>query len=202
MALAGGKPVTDRGTATPTPTLTFTPSPTPKPTVTPTIAPTPTSTPTPTPSPQASVLQPQGVIIQVNGGDGDLEGELFMNPSYMVSTLEEDDTIVVGDRFYLELFVYDPQVGRTDGAGINRVEFEFNCPNEEQFRRIERTPRYCSFGGGEPDCNVLVLRSGEMFPGTNCEIVNNYYSVNITAYPNDRSREPGNWVFNIRPEIP
>jgi hypothetical protein len=218
MTLAGGEAITASVTPTPTqtsivtPTNTLTPAATLAPTSAPTLTPLPTATPTPLPTlppsptaiptPQPSVLQPRGVIIQVNGGDGDLVGELFMNPSYMISALEEDDTIVVRDRFYLELFVFDPRVGRWDGAGIDRVEFEFSCPNGEGFRHVERTPRYCSFGGGEPNCSVLRLRTGEMFPGTSCEIVNDYYSVNITAYPVNDHLEEGNWNFNIRPELP
>ncbi len=203
MTLATGAVITPSVTVTPTQTSIPTPAntSTPVPTPTRTATSTPTPAPTATRSPQPSVLQPQGVIIQVNGGDGDLVGEIFMNPTYMISAMEEDDTIVVGDRFYLELFVFDPRVGRWDGAGIDRVVFDFSCPNGEAFRHIERTPRYCSFGGGEPNCSVLRLRAGDRFPGTSCEIVNDYYSVNITAYPTNDRLEEGNWNFYIRPEI-
>jgi hypothetical protein len=148
------------------------------------------------------VLDPQGIVIQVNGGDGDLMGEIFMNPSYMVSAFEEDDTIVVGDRFYLELFVFDIREGLFNGAGIDHVEFIFDCPNGEQYIRIERSPRYCSFSDEGGSCYTLRLRSGDMFPGSRCEIVNDYYSVNVTAYPSNPQLTPGNWNFYIRPEIP
>jgi hypothetical protein len=202
--------------ATPTPTFTPTPLPSPAPTSTPLATPTPvptatpaptatplpTATPTPLPTPTLSVLRPQGVLVQVPGGAGDMEGEIFVNPEHVVSIFEEDDTIVVRDRFYLELYVYDPQVGYNDGDGIDRVVFEFSCPNGEHYERVERMPRYCSFGGGEPNCSVLRIRSGESFPDSHCLIENDYYFVTVTAYPVNQHREPGNWVFSIRPDIP
>jgi hypothetical protein len=206
--VASGASIRDRGAFTlamnnvgdqpATATPTFTPSPT----LTPSPTPLPTPTQTPTPAAQASALLPQGVVVQVNGGDGDLMGEILMNPSYMISAMEDDDTIVVRDNFYLELFVLDLNSGFFDGAGIDHVEFVFDCPNGEQFVHVERQPRFCSFGDDGGSCNVLRLRSGEMFPGSSCEIVNDFYSVNITAYPTNPDLTPGNWNFNIRPEIP
>lgn len=190
FVLSAGAPEAEIATATPTPTRT------------PTATPTPLPTFTPTPAPQASALDPTGIVIQVNGGDGDMLGEIFLNPNNMVSAFEESDTIVVSDRFYLELFVLDPQAGFYYGAGIDRVEFVFDCPNGEQYVRVERTPRYCSFSDEGGACYTLRLQTGDYFPGSQCEIVNDYYSVNITAYPTNRDRQPGNWNFYIRPEIP
>ena len=75
--IAAGENVRDRGDfaltmlgADETPP-TATPTNTPTPTLTPTPTNTPTPTSTPTPAPQASASQPQGVPIQVNGGDGE-----------------------------------------------------------------------------------------------------------------------------------
>jgi hypothetical protein len=212
LLVAAGENVRDRGEFSltmlgvgeqpPTPTPTRTPPPTATPTAIPTATPTPIPTNTPTPAPQPSVLNPQGIVIQVNGGDGDLMGEIFMNPSYMISAFEEDDTLVVRDRFYLELFVFDIREGLFNGAGIDHVEFIFECPNGEQYVRIERSPRYCSFSDSGGSCNVLRLQSGTFFPGSACEITNDFYYVNVNAYPSNPELTPGNWNFTIRPEIP
>jgi hypothetical protein len=129
-------------------------------------------------------------------------GEIFVNPNYMVSIFEEDDTLVVGERFYLELFVFDIREGLYNGAGIDYVEFVFECPNSEEYVRREESPRYCSFSDEGGSCFVARLQSGQFFPGSSCEVENDFYYVDITAYPTNPDLQPGNWNFTIRPEIP
>jgi hypothetical protein len=147
-------------------------------------------------------LKPQGVIVQVNGGSGDLQGDIYMNPSYLMDERDEDGTLVVRNRLFFELFVFDPEVGEFDGAGIDRVEFEIFCPNGEYFAHTEVNPRYCSFGGGDPNCSVVRLRWGDTLPGTSCAIEDDIYFVSIVARPSDPDREAGNWNFSFRPELP
>jgi hypothetical protein len=45
------------------------------------------------------------------------------------------------------------------------------------------------------------MRAGEYFPNSSCQVVNDYYYVNVTAYPTNPDLTPGNWNFSIRPEI-
>ena len=179
------------GDIPPLPTATFTPSP------------TPTATPTPTPIVQLPpALQPVGIVIQAPGNKGDVVGDVFTNGNFVVgSSNAQDDTLIVRDRLYLELFVRDPRAGDNDGDGIDRVEFSIDCPNGVQYTRTERTPRYCSFGGGEPNCNVVRLEAGENFPDSACAIDGDDYFVSITAFPTNENRDSGNWNFWMRPQL-
>ena len=55
------------------------------------------------------------------------------------------------------VLAYDPDVGSTDGAGIDYVDLRLIRNGEEVYQRRERNAAYCAFAGGEPDCNIWVF---------------------------------------------
>jgi|GEM_PF-924378 len=178
-------------TALPTATPTFTPPPTATyvPTATPTFTPPPTATTPPQGPPR---LDPVGIILQPPPGNpGGLVGDVYTTAH----------NYFFNDRFYFELYVYDPHAGNNVGDGIDRVEFEISCPNGGRYNRTEQAARYCSFSGGEPDCNVVRLRANENLPGSNCRVENGNYNIDITAFPHDRNRDRGNWNFDFTIDV-
>jgi hypothetical protein len=175
----------------------------PTPTFTPTPLPAPTATSTPIP--QDTSLQPRGLVLAVPGGDpGDVEGDIYLDPAYY-ARFDRDDgdgSLFVRDRLYLELFVYDFDVQNLDSDDVERVEFEIDCPNGEDYFRTERTARYCAFGGGEPDCVVLQVQRGANLPDSSCEIESGRYDVTISAYPIDDNADRTQWLFDLYFEFP
>lgn len=118
-------------TATPTPLTTETP--------TGTLTTVPTNTPivlaTSTTVPTEPVVN---IVVPANDGSP-------------VSTIEDT-------RF--QAIAYDPNVGFTDGAGIQRVEFEIYTPNNVRaYAATDTTAAYCTFGGNGP-CNFTNFQSG------------------------------------------
>lgn len=167
---------------------------------TPTAAPvstfTPTPSPTATPPPQAPPppprLDPTGILVPAPPGDpGDLAGDVYTNARDNFFT----------DRIYFEMYVWDPRAGNNLGDGIDHVDFVISCPDGDTYERTERDPRYCSFGGGEPDCNVVRLRAGENFPDSNCGIETGDYHISITAFPRNNNRRSGNWNFDFSIDV-
>jgi hypothetical protein len=125
--------------------------------------------PTPTPGPTATrallpteTPPPAVAVVPVDGSDGnqDLGNDRSVNSgrnlllpgfaSYEVST-----PLVFHDRIVFRAEVFDRQVGHVDGAGIESVTFTIRDETGDTVhQRTERTPGYCVFGGGEPECTV------------------------------------------------
>jgi hypothetical protein len=67
------------------------------------------------------------------------------------------DTTVAGALVF-QVEAFHTGYGHDDGDGIDRVEmFIIDDNGEVVHQRTEGNARYCAFGGGEPDCNVLSL---------------------------------------------
>jgi hypothetical protein len=65
-----------------------------------------------------------------------------------------DGVPVVRDKLAIRVFVRVPAEDDKDGAGIEDVAFSIDGEQGDHYERTERTAGYCSFGGGEPDCNL------------------------------------------------
>ena len=152
--------------------------------------PTPTATPRPTATPTATATQPvaQGPrppteIGIGGGGGGGLAGEIRADTALV---RDPNGQPAFRDGMYLRMLVWNPNRGNDDGDGIDFVEFFI----QEQFgdfrdvySRRENNPAFCSFGGGEPLCNVLRLRDGVRWPDTDIPIFNEDYTATIVAHP-------------------
>jgi len=167
----------------------------PTPAFTPTRLP-PTATPVPVAA-EPGLPQPEGALVQGPGGNpGNLAGDIYTAPGTLAGYRDGDP--VFRDPFFFELFVFDPAKGAGSGAGIDHVTFTIDCPNGESYSRTERNARYCAFGGGEPNCNVVRLKPGAFLPDSQCSIEDGgSYSASITAVPRDERRRGGNWNFNF-----
>jgi hypothetical protein len=140
-----------------TPTITPDPTNTPIPSNTPTITNTPTVTPT---------LLPLVVSIIVPSVDGTLITNLS------------------GTNF--EATAYDPNVGLTDGAGIQSVTITFSGPGLIP-GTIVTTASFCAFGGTGPcnDMNPVVFSS---LPNSDLlDTLNDYYMTAVAMAPDGRT---------------
>jgi hypothetical protein len=174
-------------TPTPTPTSTSTPTP---------IPPTPISVP-PTPTP------PLIVDVPVDGGQSELEGQIII-PGFKPEELKgsEFDGVVFRDRLVFRVEVYDPSKGDKDGAGIEKVKITIKRLENNQIvhERTENNAGYCVFGGGEPDCNVLVFaQSNNRWPEKGQPTIENgLHKAFIEITTKDNETEEWNWSFWIQ----
>ena len=162
-----------------------------------TVPPTPAA-----PSTQATAVSPVAQAVEsdvlVGGSLGDMEGKVIV-PGFAPPSL---GPLIFHDRIVFQVRVHDPQSGPQDGDGIQEVQFkiyEGDQPQYEQlvYERTERTASYCVFGGGEPDCNVLVFADTPNWPGGKT-IHDTQYLVNILAVPKDQTRQAAFWDFSFQ----
>lgn len=111
---------------------------------------------------------------------------------------ETGNPMVFRDRIVFQAEVFDTNVGWTDGAGIDSVKFKIFGPNSEDVHeRTERTPGYCVFGGGEPDCTVWRFSEHNyQWPG-GAALQRGSHSVEITIRPKSGDAVTWFWSFEI-----
>jgi hypothetical protein len=186
------------------PALTSTPPPpadTPVPTSTSTPPPPPTSTPAPTVEKLAIAES------DVDGNDGNdflrgssnsNQGRVVLLPGFKQADVSRP--MVFRDRIVFRVEVFDTRVGLYDGDGIDHVTFHIvdnGGSGEEVYSRKEQNAGYCVFGGGEPDCNVLVFaQSGNRWPNGR-KIDNGPYQAQIDIVPKHGDGTQWRWNFNI-----
>jgi hypothetical protein len=192
---------TDTATATPVPpTATPSATATEEPTATP-APPTVTSTPSPTPT------LIQLVIVPVDGDDGNqfLRGSAEQNQGRNVllpgfTPQEVSDPMVFRERMVFAVEVFDTRVGRTDGAGIDRVFFDIvdeGGDGNTVYDNLEENPGYCVFGGGTPECAVLVFeQTGNRWPNGE-PIRNGAYQAQISIFAENGEQTQWRWGFQI-----
>jgi hypothetical protein len=67
-----------------------------------------------------------------------------------------------GDELQFQTIASDPSVGSDNGAGIESVTFYIvDSQGNKLHERIEKTPLYCAFGGGDDGHNCNVWRFSE-----------------------------------------
>jgi hypothetical protein len=177
--------------------------------------PTPTNTPpVPTATPVAAPTEEKLAIEEsdVDGNDGNdflrgssdsNQGRVVLLPGFAAS--EVTRPMVFRDRMVFRVEVFDTRTGLVDGAGIQDVTFRIVADagnGEVVYERQEKNAGYCVFGGGEPNCNVLVFaESGNRWPDPfGGEILNGQYLAIIDIVPVDG--EPAQWRWSFNVEIP
>ena len=138
--------------------------------------------PTPTPAPTARLLPPTAIpivppatqtaaaqvaVIPVDGSDGNKalgnnrgvnQGRNLLLPGF--APHETSDPMVFRDKIVFQAKVFDKNVGRYDGAGIESVTFTIRDETGEKVHeRTERNAGYCVFGGGSRTAQSGVFRS-------------------------------------------
>lgn len=92
--------------------------------------------------------------------------------------------------FRVHICYPDCKNNRADGKDVKDVNFYFcksnvnDCrKNNAIFSQTENNPAFCSFGGGEPNCNIIYFNQTDKWPnGTKIE--NGDYKLSIEAHSN------------------
>lgn len=162
------------------------------------LPPTPTQQPTATPTPTPVPTLPPLVVLP--GGGPGADGWVGALTTGLGMARLDSGVAVFRDRIF-----FRAEVERTPGnRRIDRVEFRIEDANGESFyQRTERTYGYCVFGGGEPNCNVLDIRSGARWPDTNRSICNGDYTVFVRIVLEDGNAGTWSSPFSIdNPNLP
>lgn len=167
-------------------------APSPTPPSTPTLPPPPSPTsPPPTPTP------PRFAAVPPDGGRSELTG-LIILPGFAPDSVQ--NPVTFRDWLVFRVLAYDPRVGMTDGAGIDTVHISIRREGDSHpvYEKTEEQTAYCVFGGGEPDCPVLVFaRNQHRWPVTNQPIREGLHEVDILLTTDDGEQEQWIWTFNI-----
>jgi hypothetical protein len=187
---------------------------TPEPTLTPTtvqveISPpaTPTAVPPPAPTPVRIAISP------VDGDDGNdyvrgsanvNSGRAVLLPGVDQSAVE--DTPTFRNAINLRVEVFDTRAGLYDGAGIDSVTFRIIADDgngDVVWEKVENSAPYCVFGGDDPLCTSIDLRSGAQWPNPfDGQISNNVYLAQIDITPTEGDATQWRWRFLIdSPEL-
>lgn len=168
-----------------------------------TVAPPP-APPTKVPSPQPTRVLV--AVLPVDGSDGNKdignsrdvnEGRNILLPG--LAQYEVSQPMVFRDRIVFQVEVFDGTAGHDDGAGIESVTFSITDETgQEVHRRVEKTPGYCVFGGGEPTCTVWRFSEhGGKWPG-GAPVHPGVHDAQIVIQP--KSVEPVTWFWSFRVE--
>jgi hypothetical protein len=108
--------------------------------------------------------------------------------------------MVFRDRMVFQAEVFDTNVGTNDGAGIENVRFSiFDDRGQLVHFRQENNAGYCVFGGGEPNCAVLVFAdTGFKWP-EGATLYPVAHQVDIEIHP--QNGDPVNWVWSFEVEL-
>ena len=103
------------------------------------------------------------------------------------------------DELVFQVIAYDPQSGSSDGDGIEAVNFEFfDSGGAKVYENRESNASYCSFQGGEPDCNLLhFIRANKQWPN-GAPIFNGDYRLVATAFAPDGRSGQLEFPFSIQ----
>ncbi len=159
-----------------------------------TLPPPATVPPTPTAVPPTLAPTPASIIAQLPELSDDL------------GTCGEPLSceLVPSANAFLQVRVFDTEVGTQDGAGISHVEFIVtDSAGTVVHERTERQAGYCIFGGGEPNCNPWRIDDGVYkWPGGAAVIDGEEYVVNVRAYREGQDFFEANWTLNVSFDVP
>lgn len=177
----------------------------------PTNPPAPTATPTPVQvevSPPATPTPVRIAISPVDGDDGNdflrgssdgNNGRNILLPGFNQADVE--DTPTFRDFINLRVEVFDTRAGLYDGAGIEKVNFRIVADDglgDVVWEKEELNPAFCVFGGDEPGCTAIDLRSGAQWPNPFAgQINNNVYLAQIDITPSQGEPTQWRWRFFI-----
>ncbi len=198
-------------TPTSPPAATLEPAPTSPPTATPTAVQVeiiPPATPTAPPPPAPTPTPVRIAISPVDGNDGndflrssanENDGRVVLLPGFDQAAVE--DTPTFRDFINLRVEVFDTRAGLTDGAGIQQVIFSIVADDglgDVVWEKVETTAPYCLFGGNDPGCSPINLRSGAQWPNPFAgQINNNVYLAQIDIVPEQGDETQWRWRFFI-----
>ena len=105
----------------------------------------------------------------------------------------------IQDRISFELVVFDPDAGKSNGAGITSVDMSVVDPSGATvFTRTENNPRYCAFGGGEPDCTIWNFSEhGDAWPAGTPVCAGDGYQALMTVNATDAKKDGATWGFTF-----
>jgi len=152
----------------------------------PTTAATATRRPLPTPTvPKATVPPtvpppipvPTEIIRESSRGQGQGITAKFIYPNYSPAAT---------NSLVFRVIAYESKGPQTDGAGIKNVAFKVcrdNCDDDQNivYQRTEENAAYCTFGGGEPTCDVFTFKRGSYWPDTKTPVQDGNYVVEAAA---------------------
>jgi hypothetical protein len=189
------------------PNATLEPAPTspPTPTDTPTavqVEISPPATPSPAPTPVRIAISP------VDGNDGNdfVRGSANENDGRVVLLPGLDQTTgaaspIFRDFINLRVEVFDTRAGLYDGAGIDRVTFRIIADDGNGavvWEKVETSAPFCAFGGNDPLCTPIDLRSSARWPNPfGGQISNNVYLAQIDITPTEGDATQWRWRFFI-----
>ena len=173
--------------------------------------PTATSIP-PTNTPPAAEPTPTLPIFDILPVDGDsgnpeIRGRFNRNEGRYVVIPDVSPGSLPGeppefrDGLVFQVEPYDPAIGTDDGDGIRQVNFTIiNRDNndEEVYTRTEQNPRFCAFGGGEPNCTVFDFQQNDFRWPDGPPLENANYRAVIEIVPIYSDSATWNWDFAIR----
>ncbi len=109
--------------------------------------------------------------------------------------------MVVTDELVFQVEAYDPKLGGNDGDGITSVDLEIFGPNGKRvYRNTEKTPHYCAFQGGEPDCNVWRFADHDFrWPNNGARIQQGQtYTLHAVVHAKNGRKKQGQWEIEIQ----
>lgn len=158
----------------------------------------PTATPPRPPTPTKTVAPQQADPFVPGGGDPKgLLGKMIL-PGYG-GPVEQVNAPVFNQQIVFQLFVYDPDFGNQDGAGINSVEFTITDPNGLTVQtRTEFNAAYCAFGNDQPTCPPWKFAEhGNQWPNGVPVCRGQGYQALMTVDAQNGSNDDALWRFNF-----
>ena len=166
-------------------------------TLEPTVAAPTLAAPKP-PTPTRTAVPQQADPFVPGGGDPKgLIGKMIL-PGYGGPS-EQVDAPVFNQQIVFRLFVYDPNFGNKDGAGINSVQMQISDPSGHVVQsRTEQNAAYCVFSGGEPDCVIWKFAEhNNQWPDGTPVCTGGGYQAVMTVDAKDDNNDGARWQFNF-----
>jgi len=155
--------------------------------------------------PSAQPTRIQVAVVPVDGSDGNKslgnnrgvnQGRNILLPGFDPGKVS--NPVVFRDQVVFQVEVFDRAYGRTDGTGIESVTFVIHDETGAKvYERTEKTPGYCVFGGGEPNCTVWRFSEhNTQWPG-GAELHPGVHDVQILIKPVYSAGVTWFWSFRI-----
>ncbi len=175
------------------------PSATPEPPVSeePTAAAPTAAAPKP-PTPTRTAVPQQADPFVPGGGDPKgLIGKMLL-PGYG-GTSEQVDAPIFNQQIVFQLFVYDPNFGNEDGAGINSVDMQIMRSQWSRCPVAHRAQRgVLCFGNDQPDCPVWKFAEHDnQWPDGTPVCTGAGYQAVMTVDAKDDNNDGALWQFNF-----
>ncbi len=148
------------------------------------------------PTPTTAAASQQADPYVPGGGDSKgLVGKIYL-PGYGGGPKVKHPSF--SGEISIQLSVYDPDKGDSDGAGIKSVAFEITNPNGDTvWRAVDQQPRYCAFGG-DAGCSIWSFPpNGNRWPNGKRVCKGDGYQIQMTVRTEDPSRDNALWQFNF-----